>query len=235
MNRPEIRFAVVANGRSGSTLLANLIRSHPAIQCENEILNEKRWQGIRRPLGWLVRRLPTPYLARLAEQATKPVFGFKLKTGRQVYDLSGTLYSLHRHGWRLIALQRRDALQQTFSWAVAQATGHWQRTAHGQTPLQRVTLDPDHFLRDLRICLADRQTLTKLLQPLPHLALIYEDDLQHSDQWPATAARLCTFLSVPPAPLTSRIIKTWDRPYAEVVTNYDELVRLAKREAEAQL
>lgn len=223
MSQPEIRFVVVANGRTGSTLLADLLRSHPAIQCENEIFNEERWRGARRPLGWLARAFPLPYLAWRAGRATQPVFGFKLKTGGQVPDLGHTLHSLHHHGWRLISLSRRAALQQTFSWAVAQATGRWQRTAGGEAPPQRVALDATSFLRDLQTCIADRQALADLLQPLPHLPLIYEDDLQHSDRWSATGARLCAFLGVAPAPLTSRLVKTWERPYTEVVTNYAEI------------
>ncbi|MBK8050877.1 MAG: hypothetical protein IPK16_29520 [Anaerolineales bacterium] len=225
MSQPEVRFVIVTNGRTGSTLLVNLLRSHPAIQCEDEILNERRWQGAQRPLGWLVRTEPAPYLAWRARRATKPVFGFKLKTGAQVVDLGRTLGSLYRRGWRLIYLARRDALQQTFSWCVAQASGRWQ--SNGDHPIRDnngVTLDVAAFQRDLSACVQDRQHLAALLHRWPHLALVYEDDLQHSDLWPATGARLCAFLGVAPAPLTSQVARTWERPYAEVVTNYAEIL-----------
>lgn len=39
---PKTRFVLVNNGRSGSTLLVDLLRSHPAIDCQDEILNERR-------------------------------------------------------------------------------------------------------------------------------------------------------------------------------------------------
>ncbi len=224
MSQPEIRFVVVANGRTGSTLLVNLLRSHPAIQCEDEILNERRWRGGCRPLGWLARAFPLPYLAWRARRATQPVFGFKLKTGGQVPDLGRTLHSLHHHGWRLIYLQRRDVLQQTLSWSVAQASGCWQTTAEQPRAPYTITLDVDDFLRDLRTCVKDRQLLADLILQLPHLPLNYEDDLAHGDRWPATVARLCAFLSVAPAPLTSRTAKTWEQPYSEVVTNYADIL-----------
>jgi hypothetical protein len=70
----------------------------------------------------------------------------------------------------------------------------------------------------------DRQALADLMRQLPHLPLIYEDDLAHSDRWPATGARVCAFLGVAPAPLTSRLVKTWEQPYTEVVTNYAEVL-----------
>lgn len=222
---PGTTFVLVNNGRSGSTLLADLLRSHPAIDCRDEILNESRWQGWRWPAGWLLRAWPAPYLERQAGRSARPVFGFKLKTGGQVHDLGRTLYSLHRRGWRLIYLHRRDALQQTFSWCVAEASGRWQTTA-GQSAVTQdaVTLDVDAFMRALRSCVQDRQTLADLMCELPHLPLVYEDDLQSSDLWPATGARVCAWLGVVPAPLTSRFLKTWDRPYADLVTNYDEII-----------
>lgn len=225
MSHPEVRFVVVTNGRSGSTLLVDLLRSHPAVQCENEILNEGRWQGALQPLGWLVRTMPAPYLAWQANRATKPVFGFKLKTGAQVNDLGGTLDSLQRRGWRLIYLARRDALAQTFSWCVAQASGRWQ--SNGERPIRdrdSVTLDVPAFQRDLSACVQDRKHLAALLHRWPHLALVYEDDLLEREQWPVTGARLCAFLGVAPAPLTSQVAKTWERSYAEVVTNYAEIL-----------
>ena len=219
------RFVIVNNGRTGSTLLVALLRSHPAIDCQDEILNEGRWQGWRWPAGWLVRAYPAPFLQWQARRAGKPVYGFKLKTGGQVHDLGRTLRSLHRRGWRLIYLHRRDALEQTLSWCVAQASGHWQATA-GQPARtgNAVTLDVDGFLHDLATCVQDRQTLAALMADLPHLPLVYEDDLQHSEQWPATRARLCAWLGVAPAPLTSPVAKTWERPYAQVVTNYADIL-----------
>jgi len=219
------RFVIVNTGRSGSTLLVDLLRSHPAIDCRDELLNERRWQGWRRPAGWLLRAYPAPYLERQARRSPRPVYGFKLKTGGQVHDLGRTLHSLHQRGWRLLYLHRRDALQQTFSWCVAQASGHWQATT-GQPSASSgaVTLDVSNFLHDLRTCVQDRQTLAELMRALPHLPLVYEDDLQDSARWPATGARVCAWLGIAAAPLTSRVVKTWERPYRDLVTNYDAII-----------
>ncbi len=223
------RFVIVNNGRSGSTLLVDLLRSHPDIQCEGEILNERLWRRWRRPLLGLIRARPLPYLERWAGRATKPVYGFKLKTGGQVYNLAKTLRGLQNHGWRLIYLHRRNALQQTLSWSVAQASGRWQTTTDRPRTPRTVTLDVDDFLHDLRTCVKDRQTLADLMRHLPHLPLVYEDNLQSSEQWPITSARVCTWLGVAPVSLTSQIVKTWDRPYAEVVTNYAEIMAAVAR------
>ncbi len=225
MSQSAERFVLVVNGRSGSTLLADLLRSHPAVDCKDELLNESYWPGQRRWLLGLTRWRPLPYLARQAARSTAPVYGFKLKTGGQVRNLAATLNGLRQRGWRLIALQRRDALQQTFSWSVAQASGRWQSHRNAAPyPQQTITLEVDRFMRDLRTCLADRRELGRLMAPLPHLSLIYEDDLQSSACWPATGARICAFLGIEPAPLTSCIVRTWERPYTELVANYQEIL-----------
>lgn len=229
MKRSGARFVLVANGRTGSTLLADLLRSHPAIQCEDEVLNETRWRGMHRPLGWLARAFPMPYLGWRARRATRPVYGFKLKTGGQVYGLGRVLDGLHRRGWRLIHLHRRDALQQALSWSVAQASGRWQTTAGQPGEPHPVTLEVEGFLRDLRTCVKDRQALAGAMRHLPHLPLVYEADLESAEQWPATTARVCAWLGVAPVPLGSRHVKTWDRPYAEVVTNHAEVMAAVAR------
>ena len=66
-------FVVFGMGRTGSSLLVSLLDSHPAICCEGEILNHQNWRGAWRPLEWIVRRQPMPYLAyrrRLAQRRT---------------------------------------------------------------------------------------------------------------------------------------------------------------------
>ena len=224
------RFVIVNNGRSGSTLLVDLLCSHPDIQCEAEILNEHLWRSWRRPLLWLIRANPLPYLEQRAGRATRPSYGFKLKTGGQVDNLGRTLRCLHHHGWRMIYLHRRDALQQTLSWSVAQASGCWQTTAADRPRApHNVTLDVGDFMRNLRTCVADQRILADLMRHLPHLPLVYEDDLQSSEQWPSASAQVCAWLGVSPAPLASQVVKTWERPYAEVVTNCTEILAAVAR------
>lgn len=224
------RFAIVNLGRTGSTLLVDLLHSHPAIECDGEVLNDIFWQGWRRPLLWVTRAWPSPYLDRRAGRAARPVYGFKLKTGGQVYHLHTTLRNLQHRGWRLIYLHRRDTLQQTFSWSVAQVSGRWQRRiGQPSRALEMVTLNVDEFMRNLGTCIADHVSLAAIMHDLPHLPLVYEDDLQCSDQWPATSERVCAWLGVAPLPLTSQVVKTWDRSYRKVVTNYDEIITAVAR------
>jgi hypothetical protein len=218
------RFIIVANGRTGSTLLVDLLDSHPMIACADELLNERHWRRRHRPLLWLARAFPILYLERQAHKSTQAAYGFKLKTGGQVHNLGSTLTSLHRRGWKLIYLARSDALQQTFSWSVAKLTGRWQTTIEQPGRSQSVTLDVPSFLRDLQTTLHDRQCLAEIMAPLPHLALVYEDDLARPVLRPATCERICTWLGIAPAPCSNRIVRTWEQPYPAMIRNYDEIV-----------
>lgn len=220
------RFVIVASGRSGSTLLVDLLRSHSDIWCDDELLDTSAWPGIKRPLLWLVRQHPYPYLEFKTRQAGKPVYGFKLKTGGQVPHLADTLKKLHHAGWQMIYLRRADALAQTFSWSVAQASGRWHRRANQTRPPHElpITLDSHRFLQNLSECLRDNRSLAETMPGLPHLAVHYEQDLQNSASWPALSARLCNFLGLELSLLSSTLTKTWQRPYAEIVSNYAEIM-----------
>ena len=221
---PE-RFVILTNGRSGSTMLVDLIGSHPDIYCEAEIFNEIRWKRSHRPLLWLVRAWPFPYLDWRARKCTKAVYGFKLKAGGQIYHMEQKVHRLFQRGWRLVYLYRRDILQQTISWNVARATRRWHTTLEAGYMQQQVHLDVDLFLRDMHTALKDKQELAEMMRQLPNLTLVYEDDLEQQDHLQATSARLCDYLKVRQAPLSSKIIRTWDRPYSEVISNYAELMK----------
>lgn len=225
------RFVILTNGRSGSTLLVDLLKSHPDIDCEPEVLNESRWKQYKRPVLWLLRAWPIPYLEWRAQRCRKAVYGFKLKTGGQVYNLAHTTRMLFQRGWQLIYLSRRDILQQTLSWSVAQATNRWQTTPGREYDQRRVQLDKDLFLRNYSTAQQNKLQLAAMMRTLPNLALVYEDDLARSDSLPATSARLCDFLGVQQAVLSSTLIPTWDRPYSEIVSNYVDLMAAVEKSA----
>lgn len=229
MSQLEKRFVIVSGGRSGSTLLVDLLGSHPEITCDPELLNERFWRRLRRPLLWFVRALPRPYLEYKARRALRSAYGFKLKTGGQVVHLGSTLSDLHHSGWKILHLRRHNAFQQTMSWCAAEVTGRWQSQANRPfTSNAAIHIEPRHFLQNLRTCLNDRKELDNLTASLPHLELVYEDDLQNHENWPALGQRISSWLGISPAPLTSQVIKTWSQPYHQVVENFAELVQAAK-------
>ena len=63
-----------------------------------------------------------------------------------------------------------------------------------------------------------------ILEPLPHLALVYERDLLDAERHQATLDRTFDFLGLPSHPVTAPLKRTGAGPLSQRIANYDELV-----------
>lgn len=111
-NLPGTKFVLFAQGRTGSDLLNSLINSHPAIYCDEEILNHKVL-------------FPMTFVKGKYALSPRNVYGFKLKiyhvTDSQNIDNPKHFMSdLYQRGWKMIYLYRRNILRQVISGFVAQ-------------------------------------------------------------------------------------------------------------------
>ena len=74
---PSIRFVIYGQGRSGSSVLLDLIGSHPDVYCESEIFNEKVAARLLKPWDYLHAR---------ADLSPKPAYGCKMKIYQMTDD-----------------------------------------------------------------------------------------------------------------------------------------------------
>jgi hypothetical protein len=213
--RPDPRkFVLFAQGRTGSTLLGELLGSHPQVVFADEILrarvlSTRVWVEGRR------RRHPGK------------VFGFHVKI-YQLDDVQGVrnparwLRGMHRHGWRVLALRRRNLLRHVLSNMTITATG----TVHdrsGAAPRTRLTVDPAEVL----YWIGQREKVgaaeTSALAGVPHLGLTYEDDLLDPARWDDTAGRVFAHLGLEPTQVSTSLRQRNPGPLADLVANYDDL------------
>src|SRR3954469_16063388 len=102
--RTQRRFLVFAQGRTGSTLLLDLLRSSPGVHCDEELLD----RPVRSPHLWIA--------AHRAAQGAAAGYGFKVKI-YQLTDAQGIadpgrwLGGMDRRGWSVIWLHRRNLLR----------------------------------------------------------------------------------------------------------------------------
>ncbi|MFZ4664581.1 MAG: sulfotransferase, partial [Caldilineaceae bacterium] len=121
-------FVIFGMGRTGSSLLASLLNSHPQICCEGELFHTRR-----RPfLNHFWRRYPLPYLAYRQRYTKwvqrKDAYGFKLHTklnGEQIIHTDHFLTTVAQQGWKVIHLQRARLFDQIISGFLANQTGHY--------------------------------------------------------------------------------------------------------------
>ena len=215
--RPQERrkFILFAQGRTGSTLLGELVSSHPQVLFADEILRAK---------------VPATRLWAEAQRRHRPdlVFGFHVKI-YQLTDVQGVrdpaawLRRMHSHGWRLIVLRRRNLLRHVLSNMTITATG----TVHDRSGSARatgLTVDPGELVYWMRQREQVGAAEAAAVQDLPHLALTYEDDLVDPARWQETAGRVFAHLGLEPAPVRTSLHRRNPGRLADLVANHEEVV-----------
>jgi len=211
--RARVRFVIFAQGRTGTWLLHDLLNAHPQITCDKEILQP--------------RRLAPYALVEGSSRRRGPVYGFHVQI-RQLLETQRLapgefLGRLHRAGWRIIYLRRRNFLRQSVSSLIARQRQLWHTTGPAETP-GRMVIDLDELMTWLdrrRDYLAQERAA---LQGLPHLSLVYEDDLLDAQQHQPTLDRVFGMLGVDAIPVAARVQRLGSDHLADTVENYAELV-----------
>jgi LPS sulfotransferase NodH len=211
---PPTRFVVLFPGRTGSSWLVSSLGAHPQVTAEGERL-------VRRSPRWQRR-----WVERLYERHGRDLraVGFKTKL-KDVWDLAAFGKLLDDRSVRPIVLTRRNRVKQAVSVLNARrlraATGRWNRRA-GTAPLPAFAIAPADLDETIEACRAADDALADFVGSLrgPTLELQYEDLLADAEGCFRT---VLDFLDVPPAPLTSDVVKNTDDDLCRVLSNYEAL------------
>lgn len=221
-------FGMINFGRSGSTVLGDMIHQCPGIAWGFELFNS----DARRPTSDIgYERLRR----RLAKRSTNR-FGFEAVVDQiRALGMTPTQFvaAASRNGvgsW--ILLTRRNLLRQHVSAMLARETGrlHEVRSDFWRRILPRpIRLDVDgaaggDLLDRFRTREADTVALRQALQDLPSIEIVYEDDIAADPR--RAIARLSTFLKLPDYDPVVRYQPVDDAPLAELLANYDEVAGL---------
>ena len=211
-------FFIFGQGRSGSTLLCNLLNSHPDVYCESEILYHRRLAPLSFALG---RRNRAP---------SDKMYGFKVKVYQldDVQTRTNADTFVHQlandHRWRLIFLWRKEILRQTVSAIMAWKKGLWHAQKNEQEAVERtVRLDPDHVIDSLHFRIRNLKRERELIADLPHEVVTYETDLLLPEDQQPTLSRLFTFLDLPDHQVETSLRKTSKPDPSTQIENFDEI------------
>lgn len=215
--RPGTRFVIFAQGRSGSTLLADLLNSHPRVYCADEILT---WR----------RLAPAAYAGACAVGHRGDVYGFKVKVhhltdDQRLDDPGAFLRDLVARGWVVLHLTRRNVLRQALSTLVAAQRATYHEPADGRpAPSGPVHVDPGELLArtDQRVAFGEQER--RALDGLSPLSFVYEDDLLDASRHQATASRAFAGLGIEDAPVATGLRRIGARPLDRLVANVDEVL-----------
>jgi len=218
---PSRRFVILTAGRAGSELLVSLLDSHPRIRCASEILKD-------------ARASPNHYVAARATMARirgMDAFGWKLVlshfrapdgTVAGVGDPATYPARLAGNGWRLIVLVRRNPVRQAISFIVgADRKFHYRRgEAADDSP---ITIDPVRLLAATWIIETETQVLLDFVDRVPHLPLVYEDDLLDPGRHQSTVDRVCAYVGVDGARVQTELVKPATSSLRDLMANFEEV------------
>ena len=219
---PSKRFIILAEGRSGSTLLVSLLNSSSQIHCDGEILN-------RSPVLF-----PRLFIDMQASRCQSSVYGFKLldyqlEKVQNVKNTKQFLFKLYESGYKFIYLTRCNRLYHALSQINAlQKNKFHHGLGDGKLEYKPIKVDIHKLIDTMDITEATTKSYKGFFKRVPHLRLTYENNLQESTSHQTTADQVFSFLGVPSTPVKVNLVKLMPSSLRDMVENYEELVKAVK-------
>jgi hypothetical protein len=229
---PAVRFVIYGQGRSGSSVLLDLIGSHPDVYCESEIFNRK----VAASLVW-----PDRYLEARAALSPRPVYGCKMKIYQMtddqgIEDPHQFMLDLHARGWKVIHLVREDLFRKALSLVVAESRGQFldRRTDEGGG-VSTIRIDPARLVAAVRERGSADEAERAALEGIPHIRVTYERDLLDAANHQAVSDRVLAYLGLPSAPVVTRYVRTSRNRISDYIENYAEVFEVVRNSEYANL
>jgi hypothetical protein len=232
--KPKTKFIIFGQSRTGSTLLINLLNCHPEIMAELEIFNPVTIPPLLKPLKNIIRAYPLPYANYKLRKTSQPVYGFKLLFF-QVKKPDALLAQLNHNNWNFIHIHRDNIWQIALSNIMAMKTSHWHRHTGDESTTETITIKPERLLNALKTRINWKTKECEMIKPYRHLNINYEKDLKDSNNWQATADKIFDYLGLESHPVSTHMKTTYQKPYSELIENYNELFELVKNSEFAYL
>lgn len=210
-------FVVLAQGRTGSTLLTDLLSSVDGVVCDREVLAA--------PV-----RVPALWVRGLRHRHPDQTYGFKVKiyqlTRHQgIADPGRWLRRRAAGGWRVVHLRRENLLRQVLSNARLWQTSVTHRTrTDGTGEAEPMTIEVPRLLAYLDARRSLGQAEDAALQGIPHLRLTYERDLLDPGRHATTVARVLAHVGHAGAGVPhTALVRTSVDDLQALVANLDEV------------
>ncbi len=220
-NTPQLKFIIFTSGRSGSTLLVDLLNSNPNVQCDSEILKRR----VAFPMG---------LVHHFEKASNKSIYGWKLLSYQLLNVQTGIKdkadffkHLVEQENYKILYLKRDNKVKQALSIIYAFYRGTWHSDESGhQKPVQPFALDPKvfyHFLKEVDILDKFEE---ELIATVPHLFISYEEDLSDPAFYGRTVQRVADFLGIdiPVKPPSTNLKKVTPTKLTSMITNKQQVI-----------
>ncbi|MBV6477429.1 MAG: hypothetical protein HGGPFJEG_00168 [Ignavibacteria bacterium] len=220
---PEIKFVIYTKGRTGSTVLTELLNSHPGIFCDNEIFNISETKT--------KIKFPFVYIKSCSKRASfrrKPVYGFKmkieqLKNEHDYKNIGKFLKKLESSGWKIIYLRRSNILNHTLSGLLSNKTKVFHLRNGKDFSHEKFTVDCRHLMDVMNYFEQLEKQEEESLTNVSYVNIDYESDLLDNSCHQKTADRVFRYLGLESQPVKTSLTKIIPEKLSNIILNYDEL------------
>ena len=214
-SNPHTKFIIFCLQRTGSSMLVNLLDSHPMIKCDGEILLD--------PV-----LLPKRYVLYRSQSLHTDVFGFKLQphhfTYQKIENPSEFIKWLDHSGYKIIRLTRRNKLRTALSLYFAINSGRFHQSK--KTSLQshpKMIVDPSQLLHWIKWIDFNQEQLERLTSGYPFLEIFYEDHLIDEGHHQDTIDSISDFLDIPHSRVKTHFSKIMPEDISDSIENFSEI------------
>lgn len=216
------KVVIFAQGRTGSTLLEDLLSSTSHFKKRGEVLGGK---------GEKIKS-PFKYIQGLAKRIAPDNFIFHLKLyqlttqRKNKIDPSEFLKKLYGDHWKIIYLRRKNKLNHVLSIYVAEKRGY--HKFDNKKEEIKLHVDTNRIKGSIQAKVRNEIDELNTLKNLDFLEVIYEQDLENSDNHQNTVDKILDYLELERRPCKTVHKKVNQSTQKDLIENYDEVVNLLR-------
>ena len=174
---PKVKFLIYTRGRTGSTVLTELLNCHPDIFCDVEIFNFL-YSGSK-------VKFPEMYIKSCSKRAAKhgkSVYGFKVKIAQLRYEhgydnYDEILSNLHKEGYKFLYLKRENYFRHKLSNIISAQTRIFHLKNGDKNTQVKINVDCEQLMEGIEYGEVVNKTELENLKNINHLTITYENDL----------------------------------------------------------
>lgn len=220
----QTKVLIFGQGRSGTTVLEDLLGSTGLLRANGEILTNDR-KDYEAPFPHLFME----GLCRL-RRTQNQVFHVKIyqltDERKNPVKVDEFIRYLVKRGWKIIFLNRKDKVLQELSLHIAIQRGLFHQKLGDNFTLRPFSVDTEEFCNKVKTRLKYSKQEWNALKGLPFIQVNYEDDLVGVEQQKRTIEKILSFCGLPNRPCNTQLAKVNQAAIQEIVINFQEL-RLA--------
>ena len=219
----KTKFVIFGRGRSGSTLLSNILNSSPLIYCDKEILN--------RPVC-----NPRKFISNRAGLFNAEIYGFKFLSYQlqSIQKIDAPKEFLKKmvefEGYKMIFMTRSNLLRQTLSKHYAYARNVWHQKKQSESRI-KMKIDPHVLLKNLNEGRMLEDFENSVIDTLPYLEVNYEKNLLDTEKQNELIKELAQYFNINTFEPKIKLNKITSNKYADFIENHEEMVDFISKTA----